>query len=361
MAKQFEWKDFAKKYSDLSTNNFPTLDPKTDNLQDNIKFKFSSKAQKGVKLDASVNNIDRKLTESEFAVKLNFDQLQGVELGLKAKSKPYTEFTLKFDDKIIPLEGASFTIKDIASLPNQQTIGGVFGFVNKIFNVNFGVSVPIAHKFFTFLPSPTETKFTNKDGKEESITVNPLDDQRTKVDLDFVAKPLDDQDIFVGGEVKTELSKGESSPFLYSSKFSVALNNKTTNGGLSIDHKKTIKKDSKDLEDKNSVPDTQHETSFSAWVVTEVDDLSGGAQVTYSPSKSSEQYKGFAFEVVTGLQRDKDSKLSTKIRVIPETTVSLGYEQKLSSFSKLSFGYAFALSEKATKGSAYSFGLEFSH
>jgi len=113
----------------------------------------------------------------------------------------------------------------------------------------------------------------------------------------------------------------------------------------------------------------EHQTKYGGWAFTEVEDLSGGAQVTYAPAESKGTYKGFAFEAVAGIQRDKDSKLSSKVQVVPDTTVSLGYEQKLShSIShdiKLSFGYTFLLAkttkETKTKASAFHFGLEISH
>jgi len=338
MSKPFEWRDFSKKYNDLSTNNFPSVS-KDNNLENVLKFKFSSKAQKGVKLDSSVTNKDHKTTESDFAVKLNFEDFKGVELGFKAKSKPGTEFTLKLDDSIIPVEGASFTIKEITNAPSEQSIGGTFGFINKFVNLNLGVSLPLTKKFFEFL------------GDEKK-----LEEQRTKIDLDFVAKPLEDKDIYIGSEIKTQLPKGEAAPLLYTSKVSVALNNKTTNGGIFIQHDKT--------EEGKEQKTYKHASTFGAWAYTEVDDLSGGAKVTYTPSKGEEEYKGFAFEVVTGLQRDADSKLSSKVTVIPTTTISLGLEQKLNASTKLSFGYAFLLNkanESTSPSSSYSFGVELSH
>ena len=334
MSKPFEWRDFSKRYNDLSTNNFPTL--KDGKLQDSIKFKFSSKAQKGVKLDSSVTNTNNTSSDSEFSVKVNFEDLQGVELGLKAKSKPSTEFTLRFDDKLIPLEGASFTLKSVATAPSEQTVGGSFGFSNNLVNLNLAVNVPVSRRLFSFL----------KDDQDA------LSNQRTKVDLDFVARPLEDRDVYVGGEVKTQLPQKENE-LLYTSKVSVALNNKTTNGGVFLEHKKELVK--VENEDKKVA---QHSNSFGTWVYTEVDDLSGGARVSYTPSKSASP---FEFELVAGLQRDQDSKLSSKVTVVPNTTVSLGYEQKLSSNTKLSFGYAFLLNKSTENSSSYSFGVEISH
>jgi len=116
----------------------------------------------------------------------------------------------------------------------------------------------------------------------------------------------------------------------------------------------------------NTKKKKEHKTKFGGWAFTEVEDLSGGAQVTYSLGESEETYKGLSFEAVAGIQRDKDSKLSSKVQVIPDTTVSLGYEQKLSHEIKLSFGYTFLLAktskpETKSKASAFHFGLELSH
>lgn len=336
MSKPFEYKDFNKRYKNLSTNNFPTL--KGDKLQDNIKFKFSSSAQKGVKLDSSVNTINSSTTESEFGVKLNLDDLKGTELGFSAKSKPSLEFSAKVNDQVLPIEGSSFTLKANVANPSEQTVSGTFAFANKLVNLNLGATVPVSKRFCSILKEDQEA----------------LDKQRFKVDLDFVAKPSEEHDIFVGGSAKTQLPKGETMPLLYTSGLQVGLNNKTTNGGVFVDHKK----DEKKVDDKKEV---FHETTVGAWVYTEVDDLSGGARVAYTPSKKENSSKGFEFELAAGLQRDSDSKLSSKVVVVPQTILSLGYEQKLSKSTKLTFGYAFLLQKSSENVSNYHFGVEISH
>lgn len=332
MSKPFEFRDFSKRYKDLSSNNFPTTG------KDTIKFKFSSKAQKGVALDSSVTNTNSSSTDSEFGVKLTFDEVPGVELGYKVKSKPATELNLRFDDRRIPLEGSSFTFKMLSQAPSEQTVGGTFNYGNRHVALNLGVSVPLKNRLYSFI----------KDDQEA------LNKQVVKVDFDFVARPVEDRDIFVGAEVKTQLPQSgntsETNQLLYSSNVSLGLNNKTTNAGLFVDHQKANKD--------NTI---SHTTSYGAWVFTQVDDLSGGSRVTYNPSEKDQSSKGLSFELVGGLQRDANSKLSTKVTVVPTTTVSLGYEQKLSANTKLTFGYAFLLNNTTGNNSNYSFGLELSH
>jgi len=329
MSKPFEWKDFTKKYSDLSSNNFPTFS-KTNQVQDTVKFKFSSKAQKGIKFDSSATNYDATNTDADFSSKLTFEDLEGVELSVKAKSKPSTEFGVKFYDPLLPIAGASFTAK-VASAATEQTLGAIAGYVNQFVNINLGFALPLHYPIFKFVE-------TGKLGKQP------------KIDVDAVVKPLDSQDIYLGGTVSVTLPDSKESPFTYTGKVAAALNNKTFNGGVFVERKR--EKD-------------QPQTKYGGYAYTEADDLSGGAQVTYSPSESESAYKGLGFEAVAGIQRDNDSKLSSKIQVIPDTTVSLGYEQKLSKDIKLSFGYSFLLSktskETKTKASAFSFGLELSH
>jgi hypothetical protein len=337
MSKPFEWRDFTKKYNDLSSNNFPTLS-KAKQVQDTLKFKFSSKAQEGVKFDSSVTNLDATTSEADFSAKVNVSEVKGLELGFKAKSKPSTEFTIKFDDKIVPLEGASVTVKAVATAPSEQTIGASFGYSNKIVNLNLGFSYPITQRLIDFI-----------DGEK----TEDLAQQKPKVDLDFVVKPLDGSDAYLGGNASVTLPK-ETDELLYSGKLALALNNNTLNGGAFVEHKKELKK-------KDDEKTYSNETTFGAWAYTEVDDLSGGAQVTYAPKDAKSTYKGFSFEAIAGLQRDADSKLSSKVQVIPDTTVSLGYEQKVSKSAKLTFGYSFLLNktsnETKTKASAYHFGL----
>jgi len=331
MSIPFGYNDFSKKYNDLSTNNFPTL--KNGKLQDNIKFKFSSKAQKGLKLDSSVTNTNSSSTESEFGVKLNFEDLEGVEVGYKVKSKPSSELSIKLGDNYIPIKKSSFTLKASAVAPSEQYIGGTFGYSSAQVGFNLGVSIPLSRRLYSFI------------NDENDI----LKQQRIKVDFDFVSRPLEEKDYYIGGEVKTQLPR-DNHELLYTSKVSFGLNNKTTNAGVYVDHKKEHK-DGKH----------EHTTTVGTWAFTEVEDLSGGAKVTYTPSKKSEHGNGLEFELVAGLQRDFDSKLSSKVTVIPHTTVSLGYEQNLSNSTKLTFGYAFLLNKTNENSSNYSFGVEISH
>jgi len=210
-----EWRDFFKKFDDLSTNNYPTL-TKEKQVQDTVKFKFSSKAQEGIKFDSSVTNYDASTTDADFSTKVKLEEVKGLELGLKAKSKPSTEFTAKLSDDLFPLAGASFTAK-LASSASEQTIGGSFGYANKLVNLNLGFSYPVHHKLFEF------------------VKLDEVAKQQPKVDVDFVAKPLEDKDVYVGGNASIALVKEN---LTYTSKFAVALNNSTFNGGAFVEHEK---------------------------------------------------------------------------------------------------------------------------
>jgi len=331
MSTPFGYNDFSKRYNDLSSNNFPTS--KNGKLQDSIKFKFSSKAQKGLRLDSSVTNTNATTTESEFGVKLNFEDLNGVELGYKVKSKPSSELSVRVSDVHIPVKGSSLTLKTTGVAPSEQFVGGTFGFSNQLVNLNLGVSVPLSRKLYSFINDENDV----------------LKQQRVKVDFDFVSRPLEGKDYYLGGQVNAQLPR-EGQELVYTSKVSLGLNNKTTNAGVFLDHKKESKDDK-----------YVHTNTFGSWVFTQVDDLSGGAKVTYTPSKNTETGKGFDFELAVGLQRDADSKLSSKVTVVPNTTVSLGYEQNISKTTKLSFGYAFLINKTNENSSSYSFGVEIAH
>jgi len=265
---------------------------------------------------------------------LNFEDLKGVEVGYKVKSKPSSEISVRVSDKYIPLENSSFTLKSSAVAPSEQYIGGTFGYSNKHIGLNLGVNIPVSRKLYTFI------------NDEHDVLLQ----QRIKVDFDFVSRPLEDKDYYLGGEVKTQLPR-DTHELLYSSKFSFGLINKTTNAGVYVDHKKENNTEGKGV----------HTTTFGTWAYTEVEDLSGGAKVTYTPSKATENGNGLEFELVAGLQRDQNSKLSSKVTVVPQTTVSLGYEQNISQTTKLSFGYAFLLNKNHENSSNYSFGVEISH
>jgi len=314
----------------LSTNNFPSLS-KSKQVQDTIKFKVSSKAQKGVKFDTSVNNYDATTTEAEFSSKINLEEVKGIELGFKAKSKPSAEFSIKATDELIPLSGGAVTAKLAAAAKSDQTVGLSFTYGNQWLNSTFGFSYPISVRLFDFIEN-------NED----------LTKQQPKVDVDAVVKPFE-RDLYVGGNASISLPT-EHSPLTYTSKVAFGINNKIINGGVFIEHKKE--------------KDKGHQNKLGAWAFTEVEDLSGGAQVTYSADEVN-PYKGFTFEAAVALQRDADSKLSSKVQIVPDPIVSLGYEQKLSPSVKLSLGYSFLLakasSEAKTKNSAFSVGVELSH
>jgi len=347
MSKPFAWRDFTKKYDDLSSNNFPTVHKKSKQIQDTLKFKFSSKVQQGVKFDSSVSNFDGTSTEADFNAKVNVDEVKGLEIGFKAKTKPKEpslELSAKLDDNIVPLSGASVTAKLVATAPKEQGIGVSFSFVNTLANLTLGYTHPIGHRLFDFLEAPTDSG-------------NVLADQKPKVEFDVVAKPLEGQDVYVGGNATLNLAHKEGDELTYNSKIQAGLVNSSFNGGVFVEHKK---EDSK----KEGVK-FEHKTTFGGYAYTEVEDLSGGVKITYTPSESDATYKGVSLEASTGLRRDADSKLSSKVQIIPDTTVSLGYEQNVNKNVKLSFGYSFLLikntAESKTKSSAYNFGVEFSH
>jgi len=342
MSKPFEWRDFTKRYNDLSSNNFPVFS-KAKQVQDTLKFKFSSKAQQGVKFDSSVTNFDGTTTEADFSSKVTLNEVKGLELGFKAKSKPSAEFTAKVDDKILKVDGVSVTAKVSATAPGEQGVGLTVGFANHLVNLSVGFFQPLTQRLFDFI----------EDGEKA-----PLSSQKNKVDLEFVAKPVEGHDVYVGGATTISLPKGEGDELSYTSKFSASLQNKDFIGGFAIDHKKEKQKGKEE-------EGYKHQTSYEAFAFTEADDLSGGAKLTYNPHEAQTSYKGVSVEVLGGLQRDSDSKLSTKVQIVPDTTVSLGYEQKLSRNTKVSFGYSFLINKKSeqskTKHSAYHFGVEFSH
>jgi len=330
MSKPFEWKDFQKRDNDLGTNNFPVLS-KNKQVQDTIKFKVSSKAQKGVKFDTSVTNFDSTSTEADFSTKINLEEVKGIELGFKAKSKPSAEFTIKASDEIVPLPGASVTAKLAAAVPSDQSVGLSLNFANTFVNTNLGFSYPVSRRLFDFVEN------TDK-----------LSKQQPKIDVDFVAKPLADKDLFLGGFASIAVPT-EESPLTYDSKIVIGIDNKTINSGLYIQHTKE-----KEV----------HKNKFGAWAFTENADLSGGAHFLYSPDEEKAPFKGFSIEAIAAIQRDADSKLSSKVQIAPDPIVSLGYEQKLSPNVKLSLGYSFLLakaSAEKSKNSAFHIGLDLSH
>lgn len=340
MASVFAWRDFGKKTRDLYSNYFPSLG-KDKNLEDSVSLKVSSKAQKGVEFESSATVKDQSKTEAEFSTKLSFDDLEGVQVGFKAKNKPALELSLKFSDKIVPLEGSSVTVKGVASGDKQQAVSVAFAYKNDVVNVNASGSIPVTKKFVTFL--------ADSEGEK-----NPLDEQKVKLCVDFVAKPVADKDYYVGGTGSFDLPKGEGDKLAYEVKGAGGIQNGDMFGAVYVKNSCSVKEG-----------EQKCETGFGGLAYTKADDLSVASHFGYTLGKSDEKYKGVSVSFAAGLQRDDQSEISAKVNVIPDTIVSLGTKQNLNDNIELNFGYAFLLmkqsGETKTKSSAFRFGLELSH
>jgi len=339
MAQTLAWRDIGKKLKDLNSKYFPSVG-KDKNLRDGLNFKVSSKAQKGVEFETKVNNYNQETTEAEFSAKAKFDDLEGVQLGLKAKNKPALEFSLKLTDKLLPVDGLSVTLKDSAAGSSEQTAGVDINYANEVVNGKLGFTYPITKKFVDFL-----------DDSDES----DLAKQQIKLNTEVVVKPLADRPYYLAGEGSFNVSN-EHKPHLFDAKFGVVYQTDDFFGVVYGASKKQLAKD------KLSV---QYETNVGAAVYTEVDDLSVSGGINYTLGKSDEKYKGVSLKTAASLKRDENSKVSAQVKIIPDTTVSLGYQQKLSNNVEVNFGYAFLLAkaseEEKTKSSAFNFGVEFSH
>lgn len=346
MASVFAWRDFGKDAKDLLSKNFPGLD-KQKNLQDSLSVKVSSKAQKGVEFESSVGTKGNKKTESEFSAKLDFEDVEGVQLGVKAKNKPAAEVSLKFSDKLIPVKGLSLTAKLGASGNKEQALTLSGAFKNGVANVNGSLSYPVTKKLFSFLD--------DKEGE-----TNPLEEQRAKLSLDLVVKPLADKDYYVGASGNVTVPQEKESTY-YDVSVAVGTQNDDLVGALYV--KNSVSKgEKKEGEEK---VDDKKETVVGAVAYTKADDLSLTGHVGLNLSDTNSKYKGVKASLAAGLKRDDDSKLSAKVNIVPDTTVSVGYQQKLNKNVELTFGYAFLLlkgdGEAKTKSSAMNFGLKLSH
>jgi len=271
----------------------------------------------------------------EFALAETHAKYYDTQLGFKLSSTPGVDIILKFTDKLLPIQGGSFTAR-LGAEAHDETFSGTLHFHDKKINAHVGAIVPIH----------TYTKIFDLSNTKETET-------RTQFTADIIAKPLHDQDIYLGLQTNIEVPL-EHEAFHYDVKAVVATRNDTFEGGVYA--RKALKRKGFNANEK------EEKAKVGIWSNTEINDTILGAHAAYDLTKQDDQYKGLEVETHASFDTDENSKIMGSIHVIPHTAISVGYERHLTEKTKFSFGLAYLLSSNGAKVEklkqvAFAFGL----
>jgi len=296
----------------------------------NLTFKFLTTHRR--------NRIAVHLSQSEnkrsavFESTAPYKYFNEAELGFKYFSKPGVELSVKLHDNIIPISGSSVTL-NVSAVEKDENISGKFSFVNKNLNGNVQAHVPLPQKLF-------------------DLTTDEAVESRIKVDGEFVARPFDDEDLYLGVHALYEVPMEHEQPH-YDIRAVVATKNANFEGGI--------------YGRKGNDRDEGDRAKIGVWATTEADDVVAGAQAEYDLAKEDEIYKGFAFSTFASFHTSRDQKVLASISIVPHTTLSVGFVNKIDTRTKISFGLAYVIAQgnkvkpEHFKQSAFSLGIELDH
>lgn len=316
------WDDLQSK-SDIF-NNLPGFN-KDGLLEDTVEASLKGKVNNG-KYDFKTTKVGDKL-ETKFSAKEKFTNYWNVETGVKLQSKPYTEFSIKFGEELLPLKGASLTVKEVGS-EKEDSVSVEASYQCEKLDAKLGVKVNNPLRCFGL-------------ASEKVLAKN-----RPNLNVELLYNLKDDY--FVGLKANADVpNEGEKS--VYDGAFVVAVRNEDFEGGCYDKYEVVKKKDS---------DETEAKYKLGAWAAVQKGDLLLRAHVD-KKRWSNDLYKGFTF--TTGFVKTKEcgSKLIGQVQVVPDTTVSLGYETKIGK-AKVSLGYARILAfgkGPKVKTSSFKFGL----
>jgi len=271
----------------------------------------------------------------EFALAETHLNYWDTQLGFKLSSTPGVDISLKLTEKLIHLKGSSLTLK-LGAEAHDENFSGTYHYHDKHLNAHVGAIVPLH----------TYNKIFDLSNTKET-------EPRTQLMADIIARPIHDQDIYIGLQTNFEVPL-EHEAFHYDVKAVVATKTDKFEGGVYA--RKALKRKGFDANEK------EEKSKVGVWANTEVDKTVFGAHAAYDLTKQDDQYKGFEFETHSSVDVDEKSKILGTISVIPHTAVSLGYERNLTDKTKFSFGLAYLLSSKGAKIDkmkqvAFTFGL----
>jgi len=232
---------------------------------------------------------------------------------------------------LIPYAGAALELK-LSAVERDENISASLKYKTKCINGSFTGSLPLHTKIFELGSKDNEAK------------------ERIKFAFDVVAKPLKNEDLYLG--IKADYQLVDSNERTnYDVKVVAATKNETFEGGIYA---------RKGFCDKKG-----HLNKLGAFATTEVNNLVGGSHFSFDIAKSEDENKGFAFETFVGYTSSSSTKYLASFHVVPHSTVSFGVEKQINPNAKISFGFANVVAvgkvAEHLKRTAFNFGLELHH
>lgn len=321
-----EWNDLVSQ-SDIFFTLLPLY--KGDALQDKIEGNLTTK------FDGGKFSFNAATTNGKLATKVSgkecFKSYWGIELAGKLQNKPANEVSVKLGDKLIPLANTSVTVK-AAGNNSEETLSAEVKYADEDVVGSLGFSV--ANPLLRFGYAPKEK----------------VDAYRPKLTYSVLANIY--EDVFVGLKGNYSVPKKEEKP-LYDLSMIGAIKNNDMEAGL---YQKVERKKVKD--------ELKFEEKVGLYASVKKENLLVRVQAAHKHNSNQEQYRGFSFTAGVATKCGCATYVG-QVQVAPDTTLSVGWEKKVSKNLKLSLGYAHvvAFGDKSPKqkDNAFSFKLDLTH
>lgn len=304
---------------------------KNGELQDKVSVSVKKPVKDG-KFGLSAAKVGNA-TESKFTASQTFGSYWNTVASLKVQNKPATEFSLKFTDKLLPLEGASLTLKAAGSKTEESLSASVNYSCCSDLDLTVGGTINNPLRLYGF-------------ASEETLAT-----KAAKVDFNVLYNVKDDY--FVGTKGNIYVPSEDDKKTLFDASFVIAQRNANFEGGMYDKYERTKEKNG----------EVKSQLKCGAWASVQKGDLLLRAHMD-KVINSNKQYKGFSFTSGFVKTNEDGSKLIGQVQIVPDTTVSVGYQKQFGK-AKLSFGFArvlaFGKDSSKLKSSAFNFGLDLTH
>jgi hypothetical protein len=312
------WKDLTSK-SDNFFNTLPLFNKK-GSLEDNYSFKYTAKPSNG-KFSLSANHTNGSIGKVEFSGSGTYTNYYNTELGYKINNKPGVELTAKLTDDLIPLSGSSFHLH-LNAIEKEERAILHFKYAANALNLVLGASIPLPHRLFN-LPV------------EEGDDVN----HNKTVSTEILYKVCESGDYYVGLDATYKLPNENETP-RYDVKGVVATKSSNYEGGFFF--RKSV--------------DKENSTQFGGYSTSETEHLTISSHFAYVRNKNEFSLDNFVSFPSHGSNHLLGLQVSGK-----KTSLSFGIERNIDSNTKISFAYAYLISQTVDKRSAVRFNLELSN
>lgn len=321
------WNDLVSQ-SDIFFTVLPLY--KGSSLQDKIEGNLTTNFDAG-KFAFNVSSTDGKLA-TKVSGKECFKRYWGIELAGKLQNKPQKELSIKFDDKLLPMENLSLLLKFVGSKV-QESFSGELKYQDR--DVVGSLGLTLRNSLFGFGYASQEI----------------LDKVTPKVTYSVLGNIF--ESLYVGFKGNYNLAQKDQKS-VYDLSFIGAVKTNELEAGI---YNKTERKDEKG--------DFKLEERVGVYASAKKDNLVLRVQAAHKHNSNDAQYRGFSFTAGVSAKADDGATYVGQVQVSPDTTLSVGFEKQVAKYLKLSVGYAhvvaFGNASPKLKNNAFSFKLDLSH